>query len=135
MAETTKDIKKKEVKTPDRVEHTRSRRLYTPDVDIIEKNDEIVLIADMPGVEEKSVDITLEKNVLTIHGCVEPEVPENLKLTESEYGVGDYERAFTISDEIDREKIQATVKNGVLRLILPKAEAARARKIEVKAEA
>ncbi len=135
MAETTKEIKKEEAKTPERAERTRSRRLYRPDVDIIEKDAEIVLIADMPGVDEKSVDITLEKNVLTIHGCVEPEVPEKLKLAESEYGVGDYERAFTLSDEIDREKIQATVKNGVLRLILPKAEAAMARKIEVKAEA
>jgi HSP20 family molecular chaperone IbpA len=88
----------------------------------------------MPGVDEKSTDITLEKNVLTIYGRVEADVPENHRLCCSEYGVGDYQRVFTLSDEVDGEKIQAVVKNGVLRLVMPKAEAAKTRKIPVKAE-
>jgi HSP20 family molecular chaperone IbpA len=103
-------------------------------VDIIERKDDIVVIADMAGVDEKSVDITLEKNILTIYGRVDPYTPENHRLFLSEYGIGDYQRVFTLSDEIDRDKIQATVKNGVLRLVMPKAELAKTRKIPIRAE-
>lgn len=129
-----KEMQKKEAAPPDKGERTRQQRLYTPAVDIIERKDDIVVIADMPGVDEQSVDITLEKDVLTIYGRVEAEIPENHKLSFVGYGIGDYQRVFTLSDEIDREKIQATVKSGVLRLVLPKAEPARTRKIPVKAE-
>ncbi len=136
MAELTKEISKKEAETPQGVERTRPHKVYTPDVDILERKDEIVVMADLPGVDEKNLDITLEKNVLTIYGRVEPikELSGN-RLAYSEYGVGDYQRAFTLSDEVDKEKIQATMKNGVLRLVLPKAEAARTRKIAVSAAA
>jgi HSP20 family molecular chaperone IbpA len=109
--------------------------VYTPDVDIIERKDDIIVMADMPGVDENSVDITLEKNVLTIYGKVDAEIPEQHRLWLSEYGIGDYQRTFTLSDEVDRNRIQATVKNGVLRLILPKAEEVKTRKIAVKTEA
>ncbi|HSW64167.1 MAG TPA: Hsp20/alpha crystallin family protein [Dissulfurispiraceae bacterium] len=117
------------------VERTRPRRVYTPTVDIVEAKDYIEVYADMPGVDEVSVDVTLEKNVLTIYGKVEAEIPENHRLAVSEYGVGDYQRVFTLSDEVDREKIEATVKNGVLRIVLPKAAAAKTRKIAVRAGA
>lgn len=135
MGETVKEIQKKEAATPEGVERTRPRKVYTPAVDILERKDDIVVTADMPGVDEKSVDITLEKNVLTIYGMVEPQFPEGQRLALSEYGVGDYQRAFTLSEEVDRDRINASVKNGVLRLVMPKAAAAKARKIEVKAEA
>lgn len=115
------------------VERTRSATVYTPDVDILEKEDSIIVFADMPGVDEKSVDITLEKDVLSIYVRVEPEVPEKHQLLHAEYGVGDYQRSFTISNEIDRDKIEARVKNGVLRLVLPKAPAAKTRKIAIQA--
>ena len=136
MAETTKELQKKEPQAPERVERTRARRIFSPQVDIVEKKEEIVVTADMPGVDEKSVDINLEKNILTIFGAVE----EDNLLTKhqpyyAEYGIGDYERVFTLSDEIDRDRIQATVKNGVLRVILPKAEAVKSRQIAVKAGA
>ena len=134
MESTTKDVQKKEAEVKDGVERTRSKKLYTPPVDITEEKDSLFLIADMPGVDEHSVDITLEKNVLTIYGRVEPDVPDNHRLVSAEYGIGDYQRTFTLSDEIDREKIQASVKNGVLRLTLPKAEAAKTRKMPVNAE-
>ncbi len=134
MEATAKEIQKKETEVKEGAERTRAKRLYTPPVDIIEGEDRLLLIADMPGVDENSVDITLEKNILTINGTVEPEIPENHRLVSYEYGIGDYHRTFTLSDEIDREKIEATVKNGVLRLTLPKAEAAKTRKIPVKAE-
>ena len=125
-----KEIQEKEQA---QVERTRSTTVYTPDVDILEKEDSIVVFADMPGADEKSVDITLEKDVLSIYARVEPELPEKHQLLHAEYGVGDYQRSFTISDEIDRDKIEARVKNGVLRLVLPKAQVALTRKIAVQA--
>lgn len=135
MAEITKEMSKKEAEIPQGVERTRPHKVYTPDVDIVERKDDIMVTADLPGVDEKTLDITLEKNLLTIYGRVESAVPERHRLAYSEYGVGDYQRTFTLSDEVDKEKIQATMKNGVLRLILPKAEAAKTRKITVSAEA
>jgi len=134
MSETEREIQKKEAETPETGERTRACRIYSPYVDILERLENIVVIADMPGVDEKSVDITLEKNVLTIYGRVDADTPINHRLSLSEYGIGDYQRAFTLSDEVDREKIQATVKNGVLKLVMPKAESAKTRKIPIKAE-
>ncbi len=128
-----RDILKKEAPAAEGSERTRARRLYSPLVDIMERKDDIVVIADMPGVDEQTVDITLEKNVLTIYGKVEAEIPEKHRLVASEYGIGDYQRSFTLSDEVDKEKIQASLKNGVLTLILPKAEIAKTRKIPVAA--
>ncbi|MDH4231689.1 MAG: Hsp20/alpha crystallin family protein [Nitrospirota bacterium] len=133
MANDTQDTKKKEVEAAQRDERTRERRVYTPSADIIEGKNGTTVIADIPGVDESSVDITLEKNILEIYGKVNPDIPQDLKLVMSEYGIGDYHRRFALSDEIDRDRIQATVKKGVLRLILPRAEKAKTRKIEVKA--
>jgi HSP20 family protein len=135
MAEETGKVQKKEAQVQEGVERTKSRKVYTPHVDIIERKEDIVLIADMPGVDEKSVDITLEKNMLTIYGATAPEVPEGHRPAVSEYGIGDYQRVFTLSDEVERNRIQASFKNGVLKLILPKAEAEKAKKIAVRAEA
>lgn len=135
MADKTKGIQKKESDSIERVEHTRATQVYTPDVDIIERQDSIVVTADMPGVDENTVDITLEKNVLTLYGRVDADLPEKFRLLYAEYGIGDYKRVFTLAGEIDRDKIHATVKNGVLRVLLPKAETAKTRKIAVKAEA
>lgn len=133
MANATRELLKKEAEMPEGVERTRPRKAYAPAVDILEKKDEIVVTADMPGVDEKSVDITLEKNVLTIFGMTEQEAQRTARPFYAEYGIGDYQRAFTISEEIDRDAIKATVRNGVLRLVLPKAQAAKTRKIEVQA--
>lgn len=134
MTEAAGEMQKKESGTPETGERTRACRIYSPHVDIIERQEDIVIIADMPGVDEKSVDITLEKNVLTIYGKVDADAPKNHRLYLSEYGIGDYQRVFTLSDEVDRDKIQATVNNGVLRLVMPKAESAKLRKIPVQAE-
>ncbi|MFN2157308.1 MAG: Hsp20/alpha crystallin family protein [Anaerolineae bacterium] len=113
-------------------ERTRDRLAFVPRVDIYETDDTIVVVADMPGVDESSLDITLENNELTINGYVEPMQPEDYSLTYAEYREGDYVRSFRLSDEIDREGIEATLKNGVLCLNLPKVKEARTRKIEVK---
>jgi HSP20 family protein len=103
-------------------ERTRSRAAFVPQADIYEANETIVVVADMPGVDEKSVDITLENDVLSINGYVEPRAPEGYDLAYAEYREGDYQRRFTISNQIDRDKIEATVKDGVLRLLLPKSQ-------------
>jgi len=114
-------------------EKIRNVKTFVPRVDIYETKDSIFLIADMPGVDENTVDVELEKNILTITGKVEDGMLKNHTLIFSEYEVGDYERSFTLSDEIDREKINATVKQGVLRLELPKAEKIKPKKIAIKA--
>lgn len=124
------EIQKQEAEEMEGVERTRTRRVFIPKVDIYEEGDTVYLLADMPGVNEESVDITLEKNILTITGLVDTEM-EDYGLAYSEYRVGDYERTFALSDEVDRNKIEATVSDGVLRLTLPKAEEAKARKIAV----
>lgn len=103
-------------------ERTRERRAFVPRVDIYETDSHINVVADMPGVGPESVDITLEKNVLTINGYVEPSHPEGYALAYAEYRVGDFTRSFSLSNQIDQEAIEATVKDGVLRLQLPKVE-------------
>jgi len=130
MAE--KEMQKREASSPVETERTKNMKVFIPRVDICETKDAIVLLADMPGVDEKSIDITLEKNVLTLSGKVEPDTHEGYRSAYVEYEAGDYERAFTLSDEIDRDRIEASVKNGVLKLTLPKAEPVKLRKINVK---
>jgi HSP20 family protein len=114
-------------------EKIRNVKTFVPRVDIYETKEAIYLIADMPGADEKTVDVELEKNILTISGRVENGKVKDYNLVFSEYEVGDYERQFTISDEIDRDKIKATVKQGVLRLELPKAEKVKPKKIAINA--
>ena len=84
-------------------------------------------------MDESGVDITIEKNVLTLKGTVGRDVPAGYKLSYEEYGIGDYERSFTLPNEIDREGIQATIKDGVLKLTLPKVKQAVSKKVPVAA--
>ncbi len=116
----------------EQTERTHSRRAFIPKADIYETEGEIIVLADVPGTGDKDVDITLEKDVLTINAFVNPARSNGYEIAYAEYDEGDYQRSFRLSDEIDRERIAATVNNGVLRLRLPKAPAARARKIAVK---
>jgi HSP20 family molecular chaperone IbpA len=109
-----------------------SRRTFVPRADIRETPDAVVITADMPGVDAKSVDVRVERDLLTIHGTVAPEKPEGYTPAYTEYATGDWHREFVLSDEVKRDAIRAAVKNGVLRLTLPKADPAR--KIEVKAD-
>ena len=137
MSEETRDLQVQETEKREVVEteseRTRDRLAFVPRADVYETADEIVVIADMPGVDENTVDITLENGVLTINGYVEPVELEGHSLGYAEYQVGDYQRAFSLSDQIDREGIEATVKDGVLRLHLPKVTESRVKKIAIKA--
>jgi len=116
-----------------RVERASNRPVLMPAVDICETNQEIILTADIPGVDEKSVDITLEQDVLTIEGHMQPVALTGYDLGFQEFNLGDYRRVFTLATEVDRDRIAAQVSHGVLRLTLPKAEPAKAKKIVVKA--
>jgi HSP20 family molecular chaperone IbpA len=127
-------IQKREAQTPQGVEWASARKVFMPRTDICDKADEIIVMADMPGVDEASADVTLENGVLTINGKVKECACKDHVMHSQEYEIGDYQRAFTLSDEVDQNGIQAVVKNGVLTLRLPKVPRARARKITVKAE-
>lgn len=114
-------------------EKTRPGRYFVPAVDIREYENEIKLWADMPGVTEKNVEVTLNDGVLTLIGGVSPAPYDNLTPLYTEYNVGNYFRQFEINGEIDEAQIKAQIRNGVLEVELPKREHARPRRIEVAA--
>ena len=111
----------------------RNAVTFTPAVDILEKGETTIIMADMPGVAPDDIDVTLERQVLTLTGRVKPHTPEGYRRLAAEYREGDYRRVFTLSDEVDQKKIKADFKNGVLRLELPRAVEAKPKKISVKA--
>ena len=127
------EIPKQEVIKKDEMERTRSHRCYIPKTDIYETENEIILIAEVPGADQDSVDITLEKNILSINAFVKTDAPTNYNRVYSDYEGGDFQRSFRLSDEINQNNIKAVVSNGELRLHLPKSEPAKAKKIKVKA--
>jgi len=113
-------------------EQTKPGPTFTPSVDIFETERDITLLADMPGVKARDLNIDLHENVLTLTGEVaSPEGPDE-KHVLREYQTGTYYRQFTLSEVIDQSKIDANLKDGVLHLRLPKVEPAVPRKIEVK---
>ncbi len=122
---------KQEVTTP--AEQTRPGLVFTPSVDIFENEKAIVLLADMPGVQAKDLNIDLRDNTLTLDGAVEPYESSAEDAVMIEYEVGKYYRQFSLSEMIDQEKIDAQLQNGVLRLTLPKVEKATPRTITVQA--
>lgn len=114
------------------VEPTRPGIVFTPDVDILETEKEIILLADMPGVEPEHLSIDLRDNVLTIDGTASEQRSRGASVLLSEYEVGKYYRQFNIAEVVDQNKIDAQMSDGVLRLTLPKVEKAHPRQIEVK---
>ena len=114
-------------------ETTRPGRTYLPDVDICETPEALWLWADIPGVDDASVNVNLADGVLTIEGQVSVKDYENLAPIYTEYNVGNYARRFAVSSEIDTARIVARVNNGVLELELPKSERAKPRRISVSA--
>ena len=121
---------KAEVTTP--AEQTRPGLVFSPAVDIFETETEITLLADMPGVKAADLKIDLRESVLTLDGDVKPPEGDDEADIIREYDTGKYYRQFTLSQVIDQGKIDAEMKDGVLRLRLPKVEAATPRRITVK---
>ena len=115
----------------EQAKEVQARNSVIPHVDILESEDNVTIVADMPGVDKNSVDITLEKNVLSINGSVEFSTPDNFTPAYTEFEADSYHRNFTLSNSIDRDNISATVKDGVLNLVLPKLGPAKAQKITI----
>jgi HSP20 family protein len=103
-----------------------------PAVDIVENEVGITLLADMPGVSKDRLGVRVDGENLLIEGSAEVKVPENLEIVHSEIRNPYFRRSFTLSRELDASKIEASLRDGVLRLHIPKAEEARPRRIEVK---
>jgi HSP20 family molecular chaperone IbpA len=129
MSDQELSVRSKQEVTRD--EPTRPGRTYQPDVNIYETQDALWLWADMPGVEEKEIDVRLADGVLTIEGRVAVEEYKDLGPVYTEYNVGNYLRRFSLSSDIDVDRIAARMTNGVLELHLPKAEKAKPRRITV----
>lgn len=126
-------LEKREEQAVARQEPTRGAPRFRPVVDILEVEDELRVVADMPGVRSDDIDIKFENGVLSILGRVEPRQDDATKYLVREYGVGDFYRVFEVSETVDSSAITAEYSDGVLTLHLPKQEKARARKIEVQA--
>lgn len=123
---------KEKQQVPATQEQTRPGRYYVPNVNICEFEESLKLWADMPGVKEKDVEVTLKSGVLTILGRISPDMYAGLRPTYTEYNVGNYYREFILHEDVDESKIQATLRNGVLELELPKKERAKFRRIEIR---
>jgi HSP20 family protein len=109
---------------------------WTPAADIYESENELVVNLDLPGVDPKMVDIRVENNVLSIRGerqFEDEQNKENFHRVERSYGT--FGRAFTLSTAVDADKIRANYKAGVLSITLPKAEAAKPKRIQIAASA
>jgi len=111
------------------IERTRGST-FRPRFDIWETENELVLCGDLPGVSPSDLEVRFENKELTIYGKA-PTRQEGLEMLYSEYDVGDFYRTFTVGEAIDAEKIIAEMKDGVLTLHLPKAEAVKPRRIEI----
>lgn len=107
------------------------RLLFNPPIDIYETPDGLVLYADLPGVDSEGLDLQVQDNRLTLFGRVTSMVPESAEMMHQEYQIGDFLRSFILSDEVDHDRIQAKLINGVLRVELPRAARAKPRRIEV----
>lgn len=112
---------------------TRPGRSLPPAVDILETEQGLRVWADLPGVDEKAVEVELVDDVLSIRGRVSAEDYDALRPVYSEYDIGNYEAKFRLSNRIDGSRISARLRNGVLELDLPKVEAAKPKRIEISA--
>jgi HSP20 family protein len=108
-------------------------RPVAPAVDIFEDAGGITLLADMPGVSRDSLDIRLDGDTLAVEGSVQLDLPQEMRPLWAEMRVPKFRRAFTLSRELDATRIEANLKDGVLRLHVPKAAHAKPRRIEVSA--
>ena len=130
----TMQVTDQEMIENENLERTRERQCLVPKTDIYETEQMIVILADIPGVDRDALDITLEKNILSIDAFSSAGDKQDYSVAYSEYIPGDYHRKFRINGEIDFEKIEAVVADGVLELRLPKSEEAKIKKIPIKTE-
>jgi HSP20 family molecular chaperone IbpA len=107
-------------------ESTMPARLFLPQTDIFETSEALTLVLEMPGVDKGSVEVKVENDVLNIEGRVDFSKYDGLQPLYTEYNVGHYARSFRLSSKIEQDGISAELKDGVMTLVLPKAEKAKA---------
>ena len=112
-------------------EKTIPGRYYVPAADIFETDEALTLMLEMPGVDRDNVDVQIENDVLRVEGKIDFSAYKEVEPVYTEYNVGHYTRAFTLSNKIDREAITARVEDGVLTLTLPKSKETLPRRIQV----
>jgi HSP20 family molecular chaperone IbpA len=112
-------------------EATIPARIYVPPTDIFETEQALTIVAEMPGVEKAKVDVSVEDGVLTIQGQIDFSKYQDLRPVYTEYNVGHYRRSFSLSNRIDQNRISAEMNDGVLTLVLPKAEEAKPRRVAI----
>jgi HSP20 family protein len=112
-------------------ERTEAGKFFSPYTDIHETPKAVVVAMEVPGVDKDSVDITLDKGVLTVKGQVNPQRYESLRPLYTEFNVGNFVRTFTVSTKIDSSRISAVMADGVLTIELPKAAEVVAKRIAV----
>ena len=130
MTTTTQDLQKQQT-VEGKAQRLENRPVYRPATDIYETADAIILKMDMPGANEQSVDIHLENDVLTVTGQTDSVTSDAFDVLYSDYEPGNFRRAFTLSEDINRDAIKAAMKHGVLQVTLPKQEKAKPKKIEI----
>jgi HSP20 family protein len=113
-------------------ESTRPMRAFLPTTDIFETDDALTMLLEMPGVDRENIEISVENGVLTVEGKINFSKYEGLQPVYSEYNIGPFRRTFRISSRIDQDKIKAEMQDGVITLVLPMAEQAKPRRIDVK---
>jgi HSP20 family protein len=114
-----------------KTEGTTPGRVFMPVTDIFETPEALTVVLEMPGVERGSIEASVENDVVTIAGQIDFSKYEGMQPLYTEYNVGHYARSFEISNKIDQSKITAQLKDGVVTIVLPKAEQAKPRKIQV----
>jgi HSP20 family protein len=112
-------------------EQTIPAKYYVPDADILESDDAITVVLEMPGVDRKDVEVRLDGDVLRVEGRIDFSKYEGLEPVYTEYNIGHYARGFTLSDKIDQDAISAELSDGVLTLTLKKAKSALPRRIAI----
>lgn len=129
----TNQPKTVETKKPEATREPVRKPVVEPLVDIYEKKDALLVVMDMPGVEDKDVQVHVEQDVLTITAEQQHDPMTDHQLMIRGYVPGVLKRSFTLNSDIDRERIEAKLRLGVLHIVLPKTEKAQPRRIDVKA--
>jgi len=114
-----------------KTEGTTPGRLFVPVTDIFETPEALTVVLEMPGVDRDSIEANVENNVVTIRGRIDFSKYEGMQPVYTEYIVGHYVRSFEISNQYDQSKISAQMKDGVVTIVLPKAEHTKPRRIQI----
>ncbi len=126
-----KDAQESVKKESSQAELTHDQIVFSPRTDIYETPEAVIVLAEMPGIEQKNISVTLEEDLLTITGTVSVQEPKGLELLRRGYHTGGYRREFRVLVDVDHGKISAKTANGVLRIVLPKSERVKPKKINI----